>query len=188
MKAEIGAVQGRFQGLHLGHLEFLLEAKKRCEFLIVGITNHDIRSASISESASTNRFLSSANPFTYFERSQMIRAALKEVGIPLSEYCISPFPIESPEKIFNYLPTSAVCLQTIYDKWGEEKLCCLQDLGYQTEIMWRRNPSERFTSGTQVRKMMVENGDWQSLVPPSVRKYIIDNDLCSRVKSLQVAF
>ncbi len=38
---EIGAVQGRFQGLHIGHMEFLLEAKKRCRFLFIGVSNYD---------------------------------------------------------------------------------------------------------------------------------------------------
>ena len=34
-----GVIHGRFQGLHNGHMEYLLTAKKRCDFLVIGITN-----------------------------------------------------------------------------------------------------------------------------------------------------
>ena len=90
---EIGAVQGRFQGLHLGHMEFLLEAKKRCQFLIIGITNYDIHSQYISDDAKLNRFRSASNPFTFFERMMMITASMVEAGIPRDQFTVVPFPI-----------------------------------------------------------------------------------------------
>ena len=34
----LGVVMGRFQGLHLGHMEYLLAGAQRCEHLLVGVT------------------------------------------------------------------------------------------------------------------------------------------------------
>ena len=41
MSKRIWVIHGRFQGLHIGHMEYLLEGKKRCDFLYIGITNPD---------------------------------------------------------------------------------------------------------------------------------------------------
>ena len=37
----IGVIHGRFQMLHHGHMEYLLAGKKRCQRLIIGISNPD---------------------------------------------------------------------------------------------------------------------------------------------------
>jgi nicotinamide mononucleotide adenylyltransferase len=36
-KRTIGVVHGRFQPFHNGHLEYVLSAKQKCDFLYVGI-------------------------------------------------------------------------------------------------------------------------------------------------------
>ena len=41
MSDPIGVIHGRFQMLHLGHMEYLLAGKARCERLIIGISNPD---------------------------------------------------------------------------------------------------------------------------------------------------
>ena len=38
---DIAVIHGRFQPLHIGHMEYLLAGKERCELLIIGITNPD---------------------------------------------------------------------------------------------------------------------------------------------------
>ena len=40
---EVGVIHGRFQGLHLAHMEYLLAGKSRCRFMYIGITNPDLR-------------------------------------------------------------------------------------------------------------------------------------------------
>ncbi len=182
---KIGAVQGRFQGLHYGHMEFLLQAKKRCEFLIVGITNYDLTADFLREDASLARFHRQANPFTYFERMVMIRDSLVEAGVDLGQFVVVPFPIESPEKIANFVPEDVTFFQTIYDSWGTYKVQLLRDLGYQVEVMWTRTDAQRFSSGTQVRQWMVEGKDWKSLVPPAVARYVEQHGLTERIQRLE---
>lgn len=179
---EIGAVQGRFQGLHMGHMEFLLEAKKRCRFLIIGVTNYDIHSQYISDDAKLNRFRSASNPFTFFERMMMITGSMVEAGVPREEFTVVPFPIESPERIPNFVPDEVVFFQTIYDQWGHQKVASLRKMGYAVEVMWERTDADRLTSGTAVRQLMRQGGNWESLVPPAAAKYIHQYGLQQRLE------
>lgn len=179
---EIGAVQGRFQGLHMGHMEFLLEAKKRCRFLIIGVTNYDIHSQYISDDAKLNRFRSASNPFTFFERMMMITGSMVEAGVPREEFTVVPFPIESPERIPNFVPDEVVFFQTIYDQWGHQKVASLRKMGYAVEVMWERTDADRLTSGTEVRQLMRQGGNWESLVPPAAAKYIHQHGLQQRLE------
>ena len=99
---DIGVVHGRFQPLHLKHMEYILAAKMRCRKLYIGITNpdnlhtresvHDIR-----------RSERSANPLTYFERYEMIRGAM-------AEFC--------PSRSAARNTFSSMCQRTLSILWG----------------------------------------------------------------------
>ena len=111
----LGAVHGRFQMLHLGHMEYILEGKKRCQHLIVGITNPDSIYTRYSES-NPHRSAIEANPLTYYERLEMIRGALLEAGVPRKEFTIVPFPIAAYEHLLSYIPIEA-------DVYKRQRLC-----------------------------------------------------------------
>lgn len=178
---KIGVIHGRFQCLHNEHMKYLLEGMKRCDYLIIGITNFDksdVKDANIND---LNRFLDSSNPFTYYERMEMIRDSMIEFGVNKEKFDIVPFPIENPEKIKNYVPTDAVFFMTIYDQWGEYKFITLNELGFNVEIMWKKNISEKNISGSMIRKLIREGEKWEHLVPKSVYDYIIKNNLIERI-------
>ena len=76
-----GVVHGRFQPLHLKHMEYILAAKMRCQKLYIGITNPD--SLHTRDSVhDIHRSERSANPLTYFERYEMVRGAMAEFRVP----------------------------------------------------------------------------------------------------------
>lgn len=89
---ETGVVNGRFQVLHLKHMEYILAAKMRCRKLYIGLTNPDGRMTGDSVN-DQNRSTKAANPLTYFERYEMIKGAMQEFKVPEQEYDILPFPI-----------------------------------------------------------------------------------------------
>ena len=181
MKANKGVIHGRFQGLHHGHMEYLLEGKKRCNFLYIGISNPD-PSLTLTNETAPSRSNISENPFTYFERMEMICEAMVEAGVNRNEFEVVPFPINYPENIKYYVPTDALFFVTIYDAWGEHKLQALTDLGFDIDIMWKRTMEERFTTGTLVRTLIAKQESWEHLVPKSVEKYIKHNSLDERLK------
>ena len=176
-KVDVATVHGRFQGLHWGHMEYLTEAKKRCNHLFVGITHYLINTFSPADKAYPTRYLSTSNPFSYFDRYIMLKNSLIEYGLKQSEFDIIPFPIENTDLLLQFIPPKAKHYMTIYDQWGCHKYKLLTELGLDVEVMWIRDNSERFSSGTEVRRRIRENEEWESLVPPAVYKYIRDNDI-----------
>ena len=176
----LGVIHGRFQGLHNVHLEYLLAGKSRCRFLYIGITNPD---PALTKDAieDPNRSKDDANPFTYYERLEMTTGAMLEAGISRSEFEIVPFPITHPHLIRYYAPPDAVYFMTIYDDWGRAKAASLKELGLTVEVMWDRPLSEKRITGTDVRKLIVEGGQWERLVPQSVANYIIEHNLATRL-------
>ena len=183
-KSKIGVIHGRFQGLHHGHMEYLLEGKKRCDFLYIGITNPG-PSLTKENAADLKRSEPEENPFTYYERMIMLIDAMVEAGIKRNEFEIVPFPINFPELIRFYVPMDALFFITIYDDWGEFKLETLKSLGVKTDLMWKKTLDERFTTGKNVRKFIAENESWEHLVPKSVAAYIKNHQLDLRIKQLK---
>lgn len=120
LKDLIGVVHGRFQLLHNDHVRYIMAGREKCEHLVIGICNPDVNLTKYSET-NPHRSTQVANPFTYYDRYQMIKGTLMHIGVKAEEFDIVPFPINYPEFIFNYAPANAKYYMTIYDAWGYEK-------------------------------------------------------------------
>jgi cytidyltransferase-like protein len=137
MKYREACVNGRFQPVHLGHLEYLLAAKKTCEFLWVGITRYDFFDETPCEKA-THRATGASNPLTYFERTMVISAVLQAEGISKDSFAFIPFPIDQPKRLSQFLPREIPILTTVYDEWNQHKVKVLRESGYVVEVLWAR--------------------------------------------------
>ncbi len=180
---KVGVIHGRFQLLHNDHMKYLLAGKERCEHLVIGICNPEVELTKYT-SSNPHRSTKSANPLTYFERMECIKYAMSEAGIKQEEFDIVPFPINFPEKIYNYVPLDAKYYMTIYDEWGEEKLRSLKnDLKLDVEILWRVTLEEKGISASDIRKCIQEGKEWKQFVPNAVYRYIIEHNLDKRIKS-----
>ena len=175
---KLGFIHGRFQLFHNEHLQYALDAKKRCERLIVGITSPE-NAALIREEVDPHRSNACDNPFAFYERFEMVKAALLGAGIPREDFEIVPYPIERPEVLPNYIPLSATSFFTIYDQWGYEKLHRLSELGYDTFVIPR---GDKGMCSTEIRTKIVDDEDWKYMVPEAVFNYIIENNLTEKVK------
>jgi len=175
----LGVIHGRFQPLHLGHLEYLLAGAARCETLVVGITNPDPWQTT-EEPTDPVRGSTEANPCTYYERYLMVEAALIGAGVEAHRLRIVPFPNGFPERLRHYAPREAVYLLTVYDDWGVEKLDRLRSLGLTTEVMWRR--TDKPISGARVRRAIAAGTDWQRLVPAAVATVIRQRGIDARIR------
>ncbi len=176
---ELGFIHGRFQLFHNDHLYYALEAKKQCKKLIVGITSPENVSL-IREEVDPHRSIPSANPFTFYERFNMVKLALLEAGVKREDFEIVPYPIERPEILYNYVPLSATSFFTIYDKWGYEKLHRLKELGYGTVVLF--DDREKKMCSTDIRQAIIDGTEWKQLVPNAVYEYLIENNLIDKVK------
>ncbi|MCJ7646973.1 MAG: adenylyltransferase/cytidyltransferase family protein [Candidatus Lokiarchaeota archaeon] len=179
----IGVIHGRFQILHNDHMKYLMAGKNLCNHLIVGITNPD-PTLTKDSNANPHRSKTSSNPLTFYERHVMIREALLEVGLQLSEFSIVPFPINFPELLKYYVPLDAMFFLSIYDDWGKQKKTFLESLGLNIHVLWKLPLEKKGISGRDLRDLMVKGGEWQHLVPKSVINFIEKNDIIDRLKLL----
>lgn len=177
----LGVIHGRFQILHNDHLRYLLAGKARCRHLVVGVTNPD-PSLTRPEAADVGRDAAEANLLTYYERQAMLRAALREAGLAWEKFSVVPLPINFPELYRYYVPLDAVFFLTIYDAWGRAKQERFLELSLEVEVLWERPPEEKGLSGKAVRAAIAQDGDWRSMVPPSVARLIEAWDVAGRLR------
>lgn len=175
----LAVIHGRFQPLHLGHLEYLLAGVARCHTLVVGITNPDPWTTT-EEATDPDRGRPESNPATFYERYLMVEAALAEERVAGDRLRIVPFPHSFPERLAHYAPPGAVYLLTVYDAWGDAKLGRFQALGLRTEVMWRR--TDKPISGSRVRRAIAAGEQWEHLVPGAVARVIKECGIDERIR------
>lgn len=164
-------VHGRFQPFHSGHLEYALEAAVRCSELVVGITNPEPEEVP-PESMSPHRHLPEANPFSYWERLLMVRAALGAAGIDLTRVSIVPFPLHAPSRWPHYVPPGVTHFIRVFSAWEEAKAERLRTAGY---LVVELAVEGKDISGTEVRRRLAAGADWRSLLPGAVTELIQRN-------------
>lgn len=181
MTVPVGVVHGRFQPLHLGHLEYLLAAQAACDVLLVGITNPDPWQTTF-EPTDPARGEPLANPCTYYERHLMVEDGLVQSGVARSRFRVIPFPHSYPERLGHYVPAGALMLMTIYDEWGESKLERFHRVGLRTRVLWRRR--EKITTGSTIRTAIQEGRPWEDLVPATTARVIREHRVDQRIRRL----
>ncbi len=158
---------GRFQPFHKGHLRSVEYILEEFDAVIIGIG-----SAQYSHSP--------YNPFTGGERHLMISAALEEAGI--TDYYLVPIvDINQYGLWVAHVELLVPPFKTIFSN-NPLTLRLFSERGYDA----RRLPlydRDRY-SGERIRKLMLEDGDWQSLVPPAVVRVIEEIDGVGRLKDL----
>jgi len=180
-------VHGRFQPLHNEHLAYVRWALTRGDRLVVGITNFD-RASIKPEETSPHRHTGAANPFTYWERTVMIRDALLQDGVAPDRFSIVALPIHAPESWPHYVPTDpaeSVHLLRIFSAWEKEKAARIRDAGYRVETV---RCEVKFISASDIRDRIARDAAWQDMVPPAVAGWIEAVDGVARIKSLQGLF
>ena len=181
---ERGVVHGRFQGLHLKHMEYLLAAKMRCRLLYVGITHPDIFACPAASPLDVHGTLVRDNPLAYIERYEMIRDSLLEFGVKREGFEIIPFPVDRPDVLAQYAPADAVYYMSICGEWDREKEKILSSLGLKTEILWERNAEEKGITGTELRALIAGDGSWRQYMPKAAAEYLTEHGLDERIKNL----
>lgn len=178
----VASAHGRFQPLHNEHLEYLLEAKRRCDFLWVGITQINIENLSKSP-ANPHRAEPANNPLSYFERVEMISNALTDHGLVKDEFGIIPFPIEDNNCLSNFLPTNIPIFTTICDEWNLFKKQLLESKGYKVIILKERHG--KILRGVQIRKEIRQEKDiWMHKVPQATIEAVNRNNIKYRLQKL----
>jgi cytidyltransferase-like protein len=161
-------VSGRFQPVHDDHLRLFRTALAAGDRLVVAVTNPD-PGARRAEPTSEHRHRADANPFTYYERVELLTAALAgEEGLGAeraAQVRIVPFDLARPEHWSHYVPLAAVQYVGVYGPWEQEKVRRLAAGGYRVVEVRGEEATRR--SATAIRSAVRAGQDWEQLVPPS---------------------
>ncbi|AEG18270.1 nicotinamide-nucleotide adenylyltransferase [Methanobacterium paludis] len=169
MRSTRGLLVGRMQPVHKGHIEVIKRILEDVDEVIIGIG-----SAQLSHTL--------RDPFTAGERVMMLTKALSENGISPSHYYI--IPIQDVE--CNSIWIAHVKMLTPPFKHVYSGNSLVQRLfiegGY--EVTSPPPFNRESYSGTEVRRRMLADEDWESLVPKCVVKVIEEIDGVNRLKHL----
>jgi nicotinamide-nucleotide adenylyltransferase len=160
-------MMGMFQPFHLGHLDLVKQILSECDDMIIAITSSQFN------------YLDK-DPFTAGERIEMIHHSLKEDGVDMSKCFI--IPIENQFNIATwsaYLKSILPTFDKVYS--GNEYVkMLLADAGIDV-IKPKFLDREKFNA-TSIRKLIVQDKEWQSLVPKAVSNIIIQINGVNRLK------
>jgi len=164
-----GLLVGRMQPVHEGHLQVIKSILEETDEVIIGVG-----SAQLSHTLK--------DPFTAGERVMMLTKALSENNIDASKYYIIPIQDVACNSIWvahiKMLTPPFECIYSgnplVQRLFVEEGNNVTQPPLFNREIY----------SGTEVRRRMLLDEDWESLVPPSVVNVIKEIDGISRIKHL----
>lgn len=166
-----GILIGRMQPVHNGHMEVIKRILEEVDEIVIGIG-----SAQLSHEVK--------DPFTAGERILMMTQALAEIDVDPSRYYIIPMQ----DINFNAIWASHVKMLTppfsiVYSGNPLVKQLFAEE-GYEV----RQPPlyDRIHLSGTEVRRRILEDENWQELVPKATADLLKEIDGVNRLKNLSV--
>jgi cytidyltransferase-like protein len=180
-KIKTGCVHGRFQPPHTGHLQYILKAKDRCNFLYIGITQPDIKDLTNCEEK-PYRGLIDNNPLTYDERSIAIKKMLAPRNlIEGRDYVIIRYDVDNKEYLKKYINHDWIQYSTRIEKWNVYKNEILLGLGYRVDIVAEEREISN-VSGTNIRSLAKNNDQrYKEMVTKEVAAYLEEIDFQKRI-------
>jgi nicotinamide-nucleotide adenylyltransferase len=164
-----GAIVGRFQPFHKGHLEVIKNIVKEVDELVILI-------------GSSQYSHNLDNPFTAGERNTMIRRALQEAQIDLSKIWVIPVPDVHQHalwvaQIVGYSPK----IDVVY---ANEPLTSrlFKEAGFNVQPM--PFVKRDVYAATEIRKHIIAGEKWEDYVPNSVADFIKEVDGDVRLQDL----
>ncbi|MGB9902904.1 nicotinamide-nucleotide adenylyltransferase [Methanothrix sp.] len=157
---------GRFQPYHMGHHLVLEQISREVDEIIVGIGT-----AQISHTVT--------DPFTAGERIAMIYGALRELG---RWFYIIPLPDINRNAVWvSHVKSMTPPFEVVYSNNP-----LVVELFTEAGMEVRRPPMYRreIYSGTVIRRLMIEGGDWRHLVPDAVAKVIEEIKGVERLRNI----
>ena len=171
MEKKRGILIGRLQPVHNGHIEVIKKILEEVDELVIGIgsaqKSHELK-----------------DPFTAGERVMIVTQSLIENNINPDRYYIIPM-----EDInFNAIWVSHVKMMTPPFSIVYSGNSLVKQLFYEEGFEVRNPPlyDRMNLSGTEVRRRMVEDGNWQELVPQATINIMDEIKGVERLKNLSI--
>jgi len=164
-----GVFVGRFQPFHNGHMKAVKDILRNIDELVIVV----------GSSQYSHRI---DNPFTVGERITMIRKALEEGEIQPSRYWIVPVPdvhihMLWVAQVVGYTPK----FEVVYTNEPLTRRLFIE-AGFNVEpVPFHKR---EVYSATEIRKRMINDENWEELVPKSVAHFIREISGVERLRDL----
>ena len=170
-KTRFGIAHGRFQPFHKEHLDYVITVAGLCTHLTVAITNPFSTDVAL-DPESPHRHEPEANPFTFFERYQMVRETLLLSGIDSHRLSIVPLNLRRPDNWIDTLPPASESAFYIrfFSNWERKKAELFREKGY--EVFAIDEGKTKTVTATEVRRRMRCGGGWRELTPEPCHAFI----------------
>ena len=167
-----GLYVGRFQPFHLGHLEAVKYILTQVDDLVIVV-------------GSAQHSHTMEDPFTAGERITMIRLALKEAGVDSNRYLVMPLPDAEFHKVW----VAHLLSQTpeFHVAFTNESLTGRLLKEARLKVVKIPFYHRDTYTATEVRKRMLNNGDWEALLPKKVAAYLKRIGGVERMRDLSVS-
>jgi nicotinamide-nucleotide adenylyltransferase len=162
-----GLLIGRFQPFHLGHLDAVLFGLARIDNLLICI-------------GSSNKYNEKKNPFSATERREMILSSIEPSIISRIKIFNVPdignheqwtFEIDQIVPKYDVVFSNDEFTKTLFEK-------------RQISVIQVILKDRKKFSGTNVRQLIVNDKNWQDLVPQGTRKVLDKINAIDRLKNL----
>lgn len=177
-----GVVVGRFQPLHIGHVAYITKALELSDYLYIGITTPG-ETATQYEPNDQSRLGLQNNPFTFLERKTMITITLDDLAIPHSQYTCIHFDPNQVKDWYSAVPHDATYYLLLLSEAENLKVSAMQAKGLRVEVL--DMVEERLHMGGDIRQKIINQDNWEDLVPPAVAVYLKSINAKERLMALQ---
>lgn len=167
-KGEMRALYiGRFQPYHLGHHEIIKETASEADEVVICI-------------GSAQRSHELENPFTAGERYLMISKSLRDEGI--SNFYIVPIMDLNWNAVWVSHVESLIPPVDVVLTNNPLIECLFKEQGYKVRVPSLIHRKEY--SGSEIRRRILNNESWESLVPEAVVEVIAERNGIIRMETL----
>lgn len=164
-----GLLIGRFNPFHKGHLKAVLAILEEVDEIIIVI-------GSIQLSHSLE------NPFTAGERISMIHQSLKDENLPLDKVFIIPAMDMNRNAIYvSHIETFTPKFELVFSNNPLIRRLFVEK-GYTVRTIGPFNRED--LQGKNIRKLMLNNEEWEKLVPEAVVRYLKKINGLQRIKEI----
>ncbi len=169
MNIKRGLLIGRIQPLHNGHMSVIQDTLNEVDELIIGIGSAD--------QSHTN-----SNPFTSGERVLMLSKALREYKVDPSRYYIIPLEDIACNSLWvGHVKMLTPPFEKVYSGNSLVKQLFREN---KIEVVQPPLFNREEYSGTEVRKRILNDENWEDLVPKSVIEVINEINGVERMQNL----
>ena len=162
-----GLLIGRFQPFHLGHLDAVLFGLARTDSLSICI-------------GSSNKYNEKKNPFSATERREMILSSIEPSIINRIKIFNIP-DVDNHEKWTSEIDQIVPKYDVVFT--NDEFTKTLFEKHQINVIQVILKDREKF-SGTNIRQLILDDKNWQDLVPEGTRKVLDKINAIDRLKNL----